>query len=192
MITGHLGVAGILRSGSRRRTSTVLLLALLAASVAPDILDTVYFLLGFCSPYGLFSHTLYVVALQAGVLGGMSFLVTGSRATALSFAGVVLLHLPADLITGHKIMIPGGDLIGLYLYAHATLDWAVETPLALLGWWLLRRSGRAPTWASSIGAAVFLVILQTAVAGYALTHMTGVKPSACFALPVPPRADTRD
>ena len=162
----------------------MLLLALLAASVAPDILDTVYFLLGVCSPYGLFSHTLYVVALQATVLGGVSFLATGSRATALTFAGIVLLHLPADLITGHKLVIPGGDLIGLHLYAHAILDWVVETPVALLGWWLLRRSGQVPPWAASRRAAVVLVILQTAVAGYALTHVTGVKPSACFSLPI--------
>ena len=179
MKTGHGGVTGILRSGSRQRTSTDLLLALLAASVAPDILDLLFFTVGFCNPYGLYSHTVYIVALQAAVISGLAYLATESRATALTFATVVMLHVVADLITGHKLLLPGGDLIGLHLYTRAVLDWAIETPLALLGWWLLRRTGNAPRWATSIMAAVALVVVQTAFGVYALTHQTGVKPNAC-------------
>ena len=184
MITGHGGVAGILGSTPPRPISTQFLLALLAASVLPDILDVAFVVVGFCNPYGLYSHTAFVVALQAAVVGGMALLATQSRATAVTFAAVVLLHVPGDLITGRKLFLPGGDFVGLHLYARAPVDWAIETPLALLGWWLLRRTGNAPRWAASYVAAAVLVTVQTIFGLYAATHITGLKPSACVPAPM--------
>lgn len=184
MITGHLGVAGLARSRSSQPTSTDLLLALFAASVAPDILDVMYVVVGFCNPYGLFSHTLHAVVLEAAVIGGVAFLATESAATALLFVTVVLLHVCGDLITGQKLLVPAGELVGLHLYTRPALDWLLECPLALLGWWTLRRQGKSPRWSASIWGACVLLVIQTSFDLYAATHIKGVKPNACAQAPI--------
>lgn len=171
MITGHLGVA----AAARARWPVVPLLWLLPAAIAPDLLDVAYAVAGFCSPYGLYSHTIPAAALTAAVLGGIAFLATGSRAAGLLVAGVVLAHLPLDFITGRKIYWPGGPLLGLQLYDRPLLDFLAETPIVLGGWWLLRRTGRAPHWAAVGAAAIGLVLLQ----GTFDLVEGGLKPSAC-------------
>ena len=158
MITGHLGVA----AAARARWPEVPLLWLLPATIAPDLLDVGYALAGVCSPYGLYSHTLPAAALIAAVLGGAAFLTTGSRAAGALVAAVVLAHLPLDLVTGWKLYWPGGPLLGLHLYQRPLLDFLVETPLLLGGWWLLRRGGRGPRWAAVGATALGLVLLQGA------------------------------
>jgi hypothetical protein len=172
VITGHLGVAAALRS----RWRGVPLLWLLAASVAPDVLDVGMAIAGICNPYGLYSHTVPAVVLLAATLGGAAFLVTDSRETALVTAAVILLHLPPDLVTGHKIFWPGGDFHGLALHWHPRLDFLVEVPVALGGWWLLRRTPGAPRWATSWLAAAALVIVQGA---FDFATDNEVKPTAC-------------
>src|SRR5579864_1456260 len=99
MMFGHFGVAGAVRSASRSRMTGFVLLALFGASVAPDVLDGVYFVIGLCSPTGLYSHTIYVLLLQAAVVGGAAFLATESLSVGIIFAVTVLLHVPADFIT---------------------------------------------------------------------------------------------
>jgi hypothetical protein len=170
VITGHLGVAAAARS----RWPVVSLLWLVPVAIAPDLLDVAYVVAGVCSPYGLYSHTIPAAALTGAVLGGIAFLVTGSRAAGLVTAGVVLAHLPLDLVTGHKIFWPGGPLVGLALYHRPLLDFLVELPLALGGWWLLRRSGRGPRWATLGAAALALVVVQAA-----FDVLPGMKPSGC-------------
>jgi hypothetical protein len=171
VITGHLAVAAAARS----RWPGASLFWLLPASVAPDLLDIGYALTGVCSPYGLYSHSVPAAALTAAVLGGTLFLTTGSRTAGLVTAGVVLAHLPLDLVTGHKIFWPGGPLIGLSLYQRPWLDFLLEVPLVLGGWWLLRRSGRAPRWATTTLAAAGLVVVQGVFDGL----QGGLKPSGC-------------
>lgn len=171
MITGHLGVAAAARSGWPR----VSLFWLLPAAIAPDLLDVAYSLAGLCSPYGLYSHTIPAVVLTGAVLGGIAFLATGSRTTGLIVAGVVLAHLPLDFVTGRKIFWPGGPLLGLRLYERPLLDFLVEVPLALGGWWSMRRTGAGPRWAALGSAAVALVAVQATFD--ALEQ--GVKPSGC-------------
>lgn len=171
MITGHLGVAAAAQS----RWPAVPLLWLLPVSIAPDLLDVAYALIGVCSPYGLYSHTIPAAALTGAVLGGIAYLATGSRAAGLLTAGLVLAHLPMDFVTGHKIFWPGGPLMGLHLYQRPWLDFLVEAPIVLGGWWLLRRSGRAPRWAAMGAAAVGLVVLQ----GTFDALERGLKPSGC-------------
>jgi hypothetical protein len=173
VITGHLGVAAAIRSGWRDAS----LLWLLPASIAPDLLDAAYAAVGFCNPYGLYSHTVPVAALLGAVLGTIAYLGTGSRTTAMATGLVVLAHLPPDLITGHKVYWPGGPLLGLELYRHRALDFLVELPVALGGWWLLRRSGGAPRWAVVGAAAGALVAVQ---ATFDIAKI--MKPTAC-ALP---------
>jgi hypothetical protein len=173
VIVGHLGVAAAARSAWQRAS----LPWLLVACVSPDLVDVAFALAGVCNPYGLYSHTVHAAALQAAVLGGAALLVTGSRATALASALMVLLHLPPDLITGHKIFWPGGPMVGLYIYQYPLLDFLVEAPILILGWWLLRRSRSAPRWATSV-----LVLLALLAGQGALDLMSGnggAKPSAC-------------
>jgi hypothetical protein len=148
---------------------------LVPVSIAPDLLDVAYAIFGICSPYGLYSHTVHAAVLTGAVLGGGAFLATGSRAAALLTAFVVLLHLPFDLVTGHKIFWPGGPLVGLHLYRRPLLDFVVEVPILIAGWWLLRRAGRGPRWATATAMVVALVVGQGA---FDLLER-GLKPSSC-------------
>jgi hypothetical protein len=170
VITGHLGIAAAVRSGWRDTS----LLWLLPASVAPDLLDIAYALVGICSPFGLYSHTVPAAALLAVAVGGAAYVATGSRPTALAAGALVLLHLPADLITGYKYFWPGGPLMGLDLYRRPALDFVLEAVVALSGWWLLRRDARVPRWATVGAAAGALLLMQAAFDSKAIT-----KPSAC-------------
>jgi hypothetical protein len=172
VITGHFGIAAAVRSGWRDTS----LLWLLLASVAPDLLDIAYALVGICSPFGLYSHTVPAVALLAVVVGGAAVMATGSRRTGMAAGALVLLHLPADMITGFKYVWPGGPRMGLDLYRHLGLDFVLEALVALGGWWLLRRDARAPRWATVGAAAGALVLVQAAFDSKAI-----VKPSGCEA-----------
>lgn len=172
MIVGHVGVAAATRSAWRR----VSLPWLLVACASPDIVDVALALAGVCNPYGLYSHTVHSVALQAAVMGGAALLATGSRATAFASALMVFLHLPPDLVTGHKIFWPGGPMLGLYVYQHPLLDFLIEAPILIIGWWLLRRSRSAPRWATS---ALVLVVLLAGQGALDLLVGNGVKPNAC-------------
>jgi hypothetical protein len=159
------------------------LLWLMPVAIAPDLLDVAYALAGVCSPYGLYSHTIPAAALTGAVLGGIAFLATGSRTAGLVTAAVVMAHLPLDLVTGRKIYWPGGPLLGLSLYQRPLLDFLAEVPIALGGWWLLRRSGRGPRWAALGLAALGLVVVQAA-----FDEVSGnLKPSGChWTLPPAP------
>ena len=172
MIVGHVGVAAATKSVWHRAS----LPWLLVACVAPDLMDVGFALAGVCNPYGLYSHTVPAAALMAAVLGGAAFLATDSRATGIASALMVLLHLPPDLITGYKIFWPGGPMIGLYVYKRPLLDFFIEAPILIAGWWLLRRSRSAPWWATS---ALVLVVLLAGQAFLDLAVRQGAKPSAC-------------
>ena len=174
MIVGHVGVAAATRSVWQRTS----LPWLLVACGSPDVVDVTLALAGVCNPYGLYSHTIHSVALQAAVIGGAALLVTGSRATAFASVVMVFLHLPPDLITGHKIFWPGGPMLGLYVYQRPLLDFLIEAPILIIGWWLLRRSRGAPRWATSVLVLAALLAGQGALD---LLAREGVKPSACFA-----------
>lgn len=172
MIVGHVGVAAATRSVWQRTS----LPWLLVGCASPDLVDVAFALAGVCNPYGLYSHTVHSAVLQAAVLGGAALLVTGSRATAFASALMVLLHLPPDLITGHKIFWPGGPMVGLYLYERPLLDFLLEAPILVIGWWLLRRTESAPRWATSV---LVLGVLLAAQGALDLMAGNGAKPSAC-------------
>jgi hypothetical protein len=180
VITGHFGIAGIVRGRSRAQMSSGLFVAFALASLAPDVMDGLYFALGICSPYGLYSHTLHAVVLEAAVIGGAVFLATGSRITALTFAVVVLLHVPADLFTGRKLLLPGGEMVGLFWYDRPIYDFLLEVPTVLLGWWVLRRSGSPPRWATSGWVLAMALAVQAAFDIASTRSSGGIKPNACF------------
>jgi hypothetical protein len=172
VITGHLGIAAAVRS-VRRDAS---LLWLVPAAFAPDIVDLLFALANVCNPYGLYSHTVPLVVLFAAIFGGAAFLATGRLGVGLATALVVVLHLPLDFVTGHKLFWPGGEMLGLRLYDSPLLDFLLEVPLALGGWWLLRRSHAGPRWATAAGAALLLLAAQ---GGMDLPLHRSLKPSAC-------------
>lgn len=185
MITGHIGIACGVQSASPARAGTFAFIALLAASGAPDIVDVLYFFANICSPYGLYSHTIQALVLVAAVVGAAAFLVSGSRATGALFTAVVLLHTPADYFTMNKLLLAGGDLVGLGLYDQPLLDFVIEVPIVIAGWWLLRRSGRGPRWAESGRALAFLLVLQTSFDIYAMGRGRSLKPNACPVIAAP-------
>ncbi len=156
-----------------------MVLALLSASVLPDLLDIGYFVLAICNPYGLYSHTIHAVMLQAAAVGGIAYLATSSRATALLFLVVVLLHPLGDLVTGQKLVVPGGEMYGYRLYDRPLPDFLLEVSLVIGGWALLRRHQLVPAWATGYRFLAFMVALQVTFAMRAAARRPSLKPNAC-------------
>lgn len=161
MLVGHVGIALGARALDRREENARAPLPwLLAASFAPDLLDGIYSLVRFCNPQSTYSHSLPVVAVLAGLFGVLAGLHTRSFATALLVAALVVLHLPADYVTGHKALWLGGPVVGLNVYQWVWLDLLVELPVIFAGWWLLRRSKFTPRWAVSWLALAGMLAVQ--------------------------------
>lgn len=175
MIMGHVGIAYGARSVDRRPVSAQApLLWLLAASVAPDFVDAALALGEYCNPAGAFSHSLPAAAILATLFGVAAFLHTRSAATAFLVAGLVMLHLPPDYVTGRKALWSGGPVIGLYIYRWSWLDFLVEVPIVIAGWWMLRRTSFTPRW---IVSGVALAALLTVQAAFDLsTQVKGTRP----------------
>jgi membrane-bound metal-dependent hydrolase YbcI (DUF457 family) len=177
VITGHLGIAGAAHA-SRRDSS---LPWLLVAAMAPDIVDALFVVVRQCNPHGLYSHTVPAAALLAVVFGAVAYYFTDQRATGVLCMLLVLAHLPADFITGHKLFWPGAEFMGLRLYdRHPIGDFVLESSIVVFGWWLLRSRPWAPRWASRRATLVGLLVIQIVVEA-AGTARGGVKPSACAA-----------
>ena len=161
MLVGHVGIAlGAHALDRREEDARAPLLWLLAASFAPDLLDGVYSLARFCNPLSVFSHSLPAVAMLAVLFGVLAALHTRSVATALLVAALVVLHLPADYITGHKALWIGGPVVGLNVYRWEWLDTLVELPIIVAGWWLLRRTRFRTRWVVSGLALGALLAVQ--------------------------------
>lgn len=172
MIVGHLGVAAALARWRPRASPWWLI----PAAIAPDLLDLAYAVVGFCNPYGLYSHTVPAALLLGAGIAGAAVL-SGRRETAALVLLAVLLHLPFDYPTGRKLLWPGGELHGLMLYDHPLTDFAMETLLVVGGWALVRRDRRLPRWVTSAWAVAAAVVLQGAVD---ILRMP-LKPNACRA-----------
>lgn len=178
MIVGHLGLAGAAHAGRRDTT----LSWLLVASMAPDVVDGVFVLARSCNPHGLYSHTFPAAAIIAVVIGSVAYFFTDERTTGVLCVLLTLMHLPLDYVTGRKLFWPGGELLGLSLYDRPAADFAIEAPLALLGWWLVRRGREGPRWAATWIALGAMIALQGAL-DIAGTRQGGVKPTACASMP---------
>jgi hypothetical protein len=161
MIVGHVGIAFAARALDRRaENKRAPLVWLLAASVAPDLLDGVYALGKYCNPEGVFSHSLPAVGALAVLFGVAAWLYTRNATTGLIVAFLVVMHLPPDFITGRKVLWPNGPVIGLYVYRWGWLDFVVELPVIVGGWWMLRRSRFTPRWVVSGLALATLLAIQ--------------------------------
>jgi hypothetical protein len=159
LIIGHVGVAAAARAMRRDAPITLLLLA----TFMPDLLDAVYSIAGICSPFGVYSHSLPVIAIIAAAGALVALFVTGNVVTAFVVAGVVVMHLALDLITGEKMLWPQGPIVGLHIYQWPVVEFAIELPVIVLGWTLLRRSAVGPQWASSRAALIVLLTAQGAM-----------------------------
>lgn len=164
--------------------SIALLLALAAASFAPDLVDAAFVVLRICSPYGLYSHTIPAVAIEAGVVGGLAYLATSSRPITVSFVSVVLLHIAADYFTGRKLLMPGGEMVGLQWYDKPVYDFLLEAFLVVAGWLLFRRAGRAPQWARSPWLLLVALGTQATLDLMVVGYGRSLKPTACFHSPM--------
>lgn len=176
MVTGHVGIAFAFR-GARRDAS---LIALLIAALLPDIVDTGYAAVGFCSPAGLYSHSLPAIGILTVAAFAVALAWTRNTGVALLIAAAVLIHVPADWITGYKYLWANGPIVGLVLYLHPIADFALEVPIVVAGWMLLRRDPRAPRWATSAGMLALLIVGQATMDAAKLTGKPG-KPSGCGA-----------
>ncbi|MEA3244970.1 MAG: hypothetical protein U9Q74_02310 [Gemmatimonadota bacterium] len=185
MITGHLALAYAARA-LRKDAS---LFVLFAAAIAPDILDLGYFAARFCSPAGLYSHSVPALAILAPVTALAAWAVTRRSDVALAAAALVLLHTPLDLITGYKYLWPGTPVVGLVLYEYPLADFLLEAPLVIAAWWFLRRSGAGPRWATAGFALAALIAVQAAFDTAKLFGEKG-KPSGCVATTETGRADS--
>jgi len=135
VITGHLALAyGAGASLKERR-----LLWLFGAALAPDIVDVGLALARVCSPYGLYSHAIPALALQAPLAAAICWAVTRDRRVALASTLLIALHLPLDFVTGSKVFWPGAPFIGADFYRYPLADVALEVPMVLAGWWYARR-----------------------------------------------------
>jgi hypothetical protein len=174
VIAGHFGVA----MAARSRSARVPLLALVIASIVPDVIDFFTAALHVCGPNGLYSHSLPSIAGQAVLLGGVAAIVWRSRTAGALVALMVILHLGADYITGLKVLWAGGPVVGLNLYAHPIADFALEAVVTFTGWRMLRGSPMRDRWSSAPVVLAMLLAAQAAldIASYVVGP---VKPNGC-------------
>jgi hypothetical protein len=181
VIAGHLGVA----MAARARWNRVPLLVIAIAAVFPDIIDFVTAALHVCGPFGLYSHSLPSIAIQAVVLGGAVMAWRRSPSAGAIVVAMIVLHLAADYITGLKVLWPGGPVVGLNLYSHPVGDFILEAVVTVGGWRILRNSPARDRWSSAPMLLVILLATQAAldIASYAVGP---VKPNGCSTSPLAP------
>ncbi len=137
MYGGHVGIA---LAGKGYRT-TVPLWLLLIATQLPDWTDAAVCASGTGSPPSeMLSHSIPAVAVLGAVLALLYYAVARDLAASALVAAVVASHAVADYATGLKPTWPGGPQIGIQLYQHPALDFALEAMVIVIGWMIYRRS----------------------------------------------------
>jgi hypothetical protein len=158
---GHTAVA----LAVKRARPTVPLPALVAAAYGPDVIEITLLALWRWAnvPAAFGSHSIPSVVLGATVVAAAYWVWRRDWAGASLLAGTYASHWVADLFTGSaKPTWGGGPTLGLSLYEHPALDFAVESAL-LLGAWLLlwpARDRRRRPGAMYVGAPIALVLFQ--------------------------------
>ena len=156
MLIGHLGLAFV----AKRARSSESLFWLAAAAFLPDIVRFGLLLVVESTRAELASHaipSLLVLALLWTVVVRWR---TGLWATALVAGLLTLSHYGADVITGCKPTWFGGPFVGVGLYHRPLLDLAVEIPLAVLGWRLMREHLPSTSIAARSAMVLGLVLVQ--------------------------------
>lgn len=159
MVMGHLSVAYFARARSPRAE----LLALLVASVLPDLADFVLPQGNQCrTSCGLYTHAFPAFLVLALAAAALAWGIWHRRATTMAVGAMIVAHVACDLLTGHKPMWFGGPPVGLSLYRYQPLDFVIESTMVIAGWVMLRRSGHAPRWAVRWATLVALIAVQGA------------------------------
>jgi len=129
MYIGHVGAALAAKPGR----ASVALVVLLVATYTPDWVDAGLCIAGIYNPDGVLSHSVPVIMLFAVVGFAAYALTTRDLTGGVLVAGVIASHVLLDWITGHKPTWPGGQMIGLGLYAHPIADLFVEGVVMVCG-----------------------------------------------------------
>ncbi len=137
MYAGHIGIA----LGAKGLRDAVPLWALVFAAQLPDWADAGLCLAGIrTSVPGIYSHSLPAIAALA-VLAALVYYSVVRDGGGVAIVGcVVVTHMVADYVTGHKPLWPGGPVIGLGLYSHPWADFLLESFVIYGGWLLYRQS----------------------------------------------------
>jgi hypothetical protein len=107
------------------------------------------------------THSLMMAVIWAGLFGGVTWLATRQRASALVAAALVLSHWGLDWLF-HRPDLPlwpGGPKAGLGLWASVPVTALAEAGLFGGGLWLYLGTTRAKDRVGSIGLAVFAGLL---------------------------------
>lgn len=161
MYIGHVGAA----LAAKRARASVGLAVLLVATYTPDWVDAGLCLAGVYNPNAVLSHSVPAIALFALVGSAVYALRTGDRTGGILVGGVVVSHMLLDWITGHKPTWPGGQMIGLGLYAHPVADFIAEGALIVIGALVYGRTlpGRDRAWVDVLIMIGALLALQLGV-----------------------------
>jgi membrane-bound metal-dependent hydrolase YbcI (DUF457 family) len=134
MFLGHVGAA----LGAKRLVPAATIGALVVATYLPDWADAALCAAGQYRDTQMYSHSIAAVAVLAFLAAGYQIVRGRSRAVATAVALVVISHLLLDYLTGTKPTWIGGPMIGLGLYSHPVIDFALEAAVIALGWSLYR------------------------------------------------------
>ena len=144
MVIGHVSIAFLVRSRAPRAE----LLALIVASMLPDLADFVLPQGNQCrTSCGLYTHAFPAFLVLAAAAAALAWGIWHRRATAALVAVMIVAHVALDLLTGFKPMWFGGPPVGLGLYRYQWLDFVVESLMVAAAWVMLRRSPSPPRWA---------------------------------------------
>jgi hypothetical protein len=160
MFIGHVAIA----LSAKRVRESVPLVALLAATFGPDVIEITLLALERWGnlPTSLGSHSIPAVVLGAGAVGAAYWLKKKDWRGSALLSGVYASHWAADLITGsRKPTWVGGPSLGLSLYDYPPIDFVIESGLLLGAWLLVWPAGNyVRRRAVQVVAPVALVLLQ--------------------------------
>ena len=160
MFIGHTAIA----LAVKRARPPVPLRALVAAAYGPDAIEIVLLALWKWArvPAAFGSHSIPSVALGAAVAGAAYWIWRRDATGAALLAGTYASHWAADLFTGSgKPTWRGGPTLGLALYEHPPIDFALEAALLLAAWllcWPARDRRRRPRAAEMVVPLALLVL----------------------------------
>jgi hypothetical protein len=160
---GHTAIA----LAAKRARPSVPLPALIAATYGPDVIEiTLLALWRWAHLQAAFgSHSIPSVALGAAVVAAAYWIWRRDAVGGALLAATYASHWAADLFTGSaKPTWGGGPTLGLSLYEHPVLDFAVESGLLLAAWLLFWPAGdrRRRLRALYMAGPLALVLVQFA------------------------------
>jgi len=155
---------------AKRARPSIPLAALIAVTYAPDVIEITLLALWRWAkmPAAFGSHSIPSVALGAAVVGAAYWIWRRDSLGAALLTATYASHWVADLFTGtRKPTWVGGPTLGLELYEHPPVDFALEAFVFLFAWlvfWPAGERRRRPR-AIRLGVPVGLLLLQIAFNG---------------------------